>query len=158
MNESILSFKNVDPEALPLASASRLLRLGLTEQDRPVDELIRRLEEPDGAAWLPRTLAAHAGLGDRAQIETFIAPGADLNRLHQLKESGKKSLARHASGDARLAAIALYFLSVAAALRHHQSLICSRPRDEVTAVLLDLAAATAEPWSTMLSEAAIVRA
>ena len=59
------------------------------------------------------------------------------------------------SKDEAAAATAAYFVAVAMALVHHGEMISSQPRDELTAVLADLAAAAAAPWAELLMEAAL---
>ena len=45
-------------------------------------------------------------------------------------------------------------VSVAAGLKHQHRRICSRGREELDQILLDLAEAAAEPWAELLSGAA----
>jgi hypothetical protein len=49
--------------------------------------------------------------------------------------------------------MAAYFLAVAAALANHGALICSRTREELDPVLLDLATVLPGQWSEMLCRA-----
>jgi hypothetical protein len=155
MNESILSFRNIDPEAISVSSASRLLRLGFAGPRRPIDDLIDRLSLPDGHGWLQNALTLQFGIGPDEIEDSLCRGNATLASTEQLKELGKKAIAQHATAESRMAAIAMYFLAVAAALVHHKRLIASRPREEVNDALLDLASAAPEPWAKLLGEAAV---
>jgi hypothetical protein len=130
----------------------RLLKLGLTQPRRPIDELIERLSRDDGATWF-------LGLCQRQPLNLFglaneALPGgrASVAQLTELKETGKRML-RESGTDSRLIGMATYFLAVAAALANHGALICSRTREELDPVLLDLATVLPGQWSEMLGRA-----
>jgi hypothetical protein len=133
---------------------------------RPVDELLARLHTADGPAWLRAVLTAvvqdTATSAKNLSIEEFLNGGADVGQLEKIKDYGKRLLKSAASPADRCSGLVAYFWSIAAALRRHGVLIGARradqgqvPRDELHDALLDLAAATDEPWSAMLAEAAL---
>lgn len=132
---------------------TRLFQLGLSGPRRPVDALIDRLGAPDAAAWLERTMDRAPRVGELEPAGAVLG-GADADTLSRVKNTGKKLLADAGSEDQRLTGLALYFFAVASALAHHDTVICSRTRDELHAVLLDLAAACPEPWSDLCTKAA----
>lgn len=136
-------------------SSHRLLKLGLTEPRRPIDDLIERLSRADGATWFQALcqrppLSSLNALGSAG--EGMIQGRASVAQLTELKEAGKQLL-REPGPEARLTGMAAYFLAVGAALANHGALICSRPRAELDPVLLDLATVLPGPWSDMLCRA-----
>jgi hypothetical protein len=127
-----------------------------SDTSAPLLHLKQRLEQADGAAWLEACFARppFAPLDDagaRLRDGSF-----SLAELRALKERAKAGFAPGQPHDARLAAIAAYFLAIAAALSHHELRITSQPLAELRTLLIDLAASVAEPWSSFLSEAAFV--
>ncbi len=162
-------------------TTSTMLRIGVRGPARPVDELLARLEAAEGAAWLSAALAnaarlagvpvsacrvallAPAATPTSGSIERMLCEGAaTVTQLEMLKDHGKRMLKSAVTPDDRSAALAAYFFSIAAALKHHDTLIGARraggdhgPRDELHDALLDLASATNQPWTSMLGEAAL---
>lgn len=139
---------------LTYAEASRFLRLGLSRPDRPVDDLIKRLRQPDGAQWLASALVEVLGGSADSPGRKLLDPGTPLVELTQLKERSTDFARRASDSESWLMGMAGYFLSIGAALVHHSSLITSRSRDEVTRTLRQLAETTSPPWSSLLKRAA----
>ncbi len=146
------------PEDIPVDTATKLLRLGLGGRRRPVDDLIDRLHEADGAAWLSRALNAGPLHGIGAADAMLLEGKASVATLAAIKERSKVILERPRDREERLAGLAGYFLSIAAGLRHHGKVIGGRGREERDAVFLDLAAAAPPAWSEMLGAATMARA
>jgi hypothetical protein len=152
------------PPPLDASAAANSLRLllnsaslgGDAKGSTPVVHLRQRLEQEDGAGWLEACLARppFAPLADAARA--LIDGPVTLDELNALKERGKAGFAGSGARDERLASIAAYFLSIAAALKHHGRSITSQPLGELRTLLIDLAAAAAEPWSSLFSSAAFV--
>lgn len=140
---------------LPNETVTRLLQLGLAGPRRPVDALVDRLSMPDGASWFTQSLQRHPlkNIGDAEA--TLVHGRADLVALERLKEASKRLLHDAINENDRLTGLAGYFLAVAAALRHHNRIICSRSAEELHSVMLDLAAVAPAPWSDLLSAAAL---
>jgi len=126
------------------------------EPDTPLLHLRQRLEQQDGAAWLRGCLAKppFAPLADAERA--LVAGPLPLAELEALKGRAKRSFGPEQPRELRLASIAAYFLAIAAALKHHRACITGQPLDEVRALLLDLATAIDEPWSSLLSAATLV--
>lgn len=126
--------------------ASQLLRLGIAGPSRPVDDLISRLEQPDGVAWFSTQM------NDRtlARLCDGTAP-LDVLTLREVKEAAKQWLGRPSSVDERLRGLLGYFLAVALALRQHDENISSRPVPDIQSVLSDLATAIPDPWQSVLA-------
>lgn len=143
--------------ALGAPETARLLRLGMTEPTRPVDELIQRLRRPDGAAWLERSLAASPAARLGPARDVLIGSGLTLQQFIGIKEDSKRLLSEARDADSRLRAMLGYFFAVAAALVHTRQRICSKGRDELDPILLDLAEVSPEPWSQWLGTASLVR-
>jgi hypothetical protein len=147
-----------DPERLagdlPLAHASRLLRMGLSGPRRPVDDLIDRLRRPDGSPWLTSALAAALAPGESPR-ELLIDGGGSLERLRAIKERGKAMLQSFTTPQERLSGLACYFMSIAAALRHHRTPIGGRDDDELRSALLDLAESAPPPWDDLVAQATL---
>lgn len=144
-----------DPGVTEL-QATRLLSLGLSNDRRPIDDLIDRLDEPDGARWLERVLTARSADVNAALTPALSSPQTNLALLKAVKERGKTLVKETASGESRLEGLAIYFLALAAALVHHQRLISRQRMAEVRDVMLDLAAVAPTPWSDLLTRAAAI--
>lgn len=134
------------------AAASELLRTALSGPRRPVDGLIERLGRDDGAEWFDRTLRRLTASPDEPAA-LFVRGDAGLDSLIAFKEKAKGAVADGPTIEATIEASALYFIAVAAALRHHRRLITTRDRDELAEALIDLAAALAPPWRDLAIEA-----
>ncbi len=138
---------------LEAGTITRLFRLGLSGPRRPVDALIDRLGAPDAEAWLERALERAPRVGELEPVGAMLR-GADADTLSRIKNTGKKLLAEAGTEEHRLTGLALYFFAVASALAHHDTVICSRTRDELHPVLLDLAAVCPAPWAELCANGA----
>jgi hypothetical protein len=138
---------------LSAEQASTLLRLGLRGLRRPVDDLIERLRAGAGLEWLERALARV--LGGASPAAALAGGGADVAELTAIKEHCKAILRDSRDTEERLAAIAGYFLSIAAGLAHHGARIGGHGRDDLNEILLDLADVAPGPYSSLLATAAI---
>lgn len=121
-------------------SSKDLMRLGLSNASRPVDQLVELLERLDPASWLANTLGGLDSLRDAAP---FPGSGHPLEQLQALKEESKRS-----------GATAGYFVAVAAALVEHGERISSAPPAELRATFLDLASVTTDEWQEFWTGAA----
>jgi hypothetical protein len=129
---------------------SRLLSLGLSGKREPIDELVDRLRQPDGAPWL-RAALARGPLSELGPLEELLAAGsAKLSQMEELKKRSNALLENPAERDAFLSGMACYFFSIAAALVHHRRLITSQTREKLDPVLKKLARAVPEPWAELL--------
>lgn len=133
--------------------ASRLLRVGLRGPARPVDRLLDRLAEEDGAKWLHGVLSD--GSLDLLASATVDRGGADitLDALKSLKEIGKTSAMRADTRDATLRAMVGYFFSVGTGLAMFRENISSRSAEELDPILMDLASVSPPEWSAMFEKA-----
>ncbi|MCC5786424.1 MAG: hypothetical protein JJU33_06975 [Phycisphaerales bacterium] len=138
---------------LEAGTITRLFRLGLSGPRRPVDALIDRLGAPDSEAWLGRAMERAPRVGE-LELTGAMLRGADADTLSRIKNTGKMLLADAGTEDQRLTGLAIYFFAVASALAHHDTVICSRTRDELHPVLLDLAAVCPDPWAGLCTNAA----
>jgi len=120
--------------------ATRYLHVALDRPHRPIDDLIERLNRPDGESWM-------------AEVVGTVEPSArTLDELTATKNEAKRALAS-AAGELRLAAILRYFIAVGTALADHDALITGRTRQEVDDALSDLASATPRGWTELLLRA-----
>jgi hypothetical protein len=143
-----------DPDPLTIDVASTLLQLGLDGPRRPVHGLLDRLSEAGGAAWLESALSRVCeDLGTPREL--LVEGRASLEQLTTIKDRSKRLLRHADDGEASLAGVAGYFLSIAAGLRHHGALIGSRGRSELDGILLDIASVAPSPYSEMLSDATL---
>jgi len=129
--------------------ASRLLRVGLRGPARPVDRLLDRLAEPDGATWLDGVLS-------EGPLAVLVEPApSDLtpDHLRALKEMGKTAAMRADTRDATLRAMVGYFFSIAAGLAQFGQNISSRSAEELDPILMDLAAVSPSGWSAIFERA-----
>ncbi|HNQ22819.1 MAG TPA: hypothetical protein PKK06_06980 [Phycisphaerae bacterium] len=133
--------------------ASRLLRLGLSESDQPVDLLLERVQAAEGARWFASAVTAVFGESAGRPGAELLSPATTLARLRLWKRQCTALAEQAADQDSWLQAMLGYFLAVAAALAHHQAMITDRPPGEAQATLAKLAAAVPLPWSNLLSQA-----
>jgi hypothetical protein len=134
---------------------SRLLQLGITGPRRPVDALVERLSAADGAAYFKQMLA-RAPIKNLGDPEVALVHGrCDEVALDRLKEASKRLLQDAINDTDRLAGLAGYFFSVAAALVHQDRNITSRSTQELHEVLLELASVSPGAWARFLGAAAI---
>ncbi len=155
MNAADTNIPAGEGSPLALNTASKLMRLGISRSRRPVDDLIDRLREPDAAEWLDTALRSGPIPDDGAPVALLVEGTATAEDLVSLTERSKALLRTAGAGSQRLPGVAGYFLSIAAALRHHGVLITDRSRDELDPVLLDLAEAAPAPYGDMLSAATL---
>lgn len=129
--------------------ATRLIRLGLASQGRPIDDVIARLERADGEVWFEHSLAiAPLNAVTRAPIATI-----PLETIRNAKEAAKHLLRHPVDANERLLGVLAYFVCVGVALVQHNQLICGRGNAEVQSVLADLATAVPLNWSGLLAKA-----
>lgn len=138
---------------MAIHDASRMLRLGLSERQRPIDDLLDRIVTADGETWLADVLKTGPA-GSFGSPTTYLLEGkATLDQLTAIKQTSKSLLNSEPNPAGRLTALASYFYAVAAALRHYRTNISSRSRDELNPVLQELAAVSPSPWADFLDEA-----
>ena len=131
--------------------ATRLIRLGLASQGRPIDDVITRLERADGEVWFEHSLA----IAPLNAIALAHSSTIALETLKQAKESAKQLLKNPADADERLVGVLAYFVCVGVALVQHKQLICGRSSTEVRSVLADLATAVPLSWAGLLAKASL---
>ncbi len=142
-----------DFEKLKGKRLTSFLNLGFLAESRPVDELLKRLDEPDGVAWLERLMASSVVDGHGPTGELLAEESTSLDDLESMKDASKRLLKRAGTPDERLQAMVIYFLSIAAAVAHHGTAMTDRSRDELDPIYLDLAAALPEPWAGLAARA-----
>ena len=135
--------------------ASRLLQLGLSGPRRPVDGLVERLSQLDGHRWLESALSRGPACTFEDPESALIHGGATLDQLKEMKEDCKSLMKQSRDQETRLIALAGYFLAIAAAMAHYENCICSREREELDPILLDLASVAPGDWSNLLSRASL---
>ena len=136
--------------------ASRLLRLGISDAARPVDDLLDRLTEPDGPSWLAGVLT-DGPTGSYGCPEQSLAGGAiSLEQLRSLKQQGAELASSASSEVARLTALVCYFFAVASGLAHFGHNLTSRSGSELIPILDDLAAVTPPIWAALFKRAVAV--
>lgn len=142
---------------LDSSQATRLLKLGISGPKRRVDPLIDRLRSSAGKSWFAGILKRppFADLPDA--VGQFVQGRASLDQIVAFKDAAKHAVTAAQGADAELAGIAAYYIAIAAAMAHHNSLISSVNRTELDAVLLDLAEVLPSPWSELASRAALAK-
>ena len=134
------------------ARTARLLELGRTPPRRAVDLLIEDLHDHQGSNHLEELLTTSPLRSMGPLRECLIEGSADLEALIQAKEQCKQP-PEGPGLRTSLERQACYFTTIAAALVHHHRRICSRPMEELTPILLDLAGAAPQPWSDLFCQA-----
>lgn len=133
-------------------TAMRLLELGLHGPAQPLDDLIDRLRGQDGDAWFIEVMQRGlTGLDTAASRTSWHS--ASLDELTQLKNQAKSRMTSGTSHADLIAALAIYTMSVAAALAQHGVLISSRPRTVWDDELAALATFAPEPYRAVLLQA-----
>ncbi|MCA9309898.1 MAG: hypothetical protein KDA21_01760 [Phycisphaerales bacterium] len=143
-------------DSLSANAVSRLLPLGLSQPAGPVAALIERLALADGADWLAHTLAGGAFRDAGTSAAACAGGTATVAELRAVKESAKRAMGRSETHQEMLSATLAYFLSIGAALAHHNELLTSQPREQVDQALVDLADVLPDPWSGLLERAALI--
>ncbi len=133
--------------------ASRMLRVGLAGPERPIDRLLDRLSDDDGAAWLRDVLSD----GALAILDSVVAARRDrtvtVEALTTLKEQCKSAVVGRRDPEASLRAMVGYFFAIAAAIAVFGTIISSRGADELEPILTDLASVTPPDWSSVFERA-----
>jgi hypothetical protein len=125
-------------------------------QQRHAQDLVSRLCRSDGHQWFETTLR-HGPVGRLGNPREQLCDGvASLEQVREAKEQYKTLLQQAPDRESRLAALAGYFATIAAALAHYQTVICGRSREDLDPVLLDLAEVTPQDWASLLSRATLV--
>ena len=148
---SFVAYQEIDH-----SRANRLLGVGLGGDPRPVDELIGYLSSGIAAKWLEFALD-HGPMKEIGPAREYLLDGrATADQMRLAKNQSKRLLKKATTSQERLAAMAGYFISIAASLAHHRVVSSDRPYADIRNVLIDLATALPEPWSDMLGRATIV--
>jgi len=134
------------------ARTARLLELGRTPPRRAVDLLIEDLHDHQDSNHLEDLLATSPLRALGPLREALIQGSADLEALILAKEQCKRP-ATGAGLRGSLERQAGYFTTIAAALVHHDRLICGKSMEELAPILLDLASAAPQPWSDLFCQA-----
>ncbi|MCI0365895.1 MAG: hypothetical protein L0Y44_00035 [Phycisphaerales bacterium] len=143
------------PQDMSMEKASLFLRLGMSAPRRPVDDLIDRLNQPDGKRWLPGALEDGPMRGMGTPLDLLVNGKATVQQCMLIKDHSKVFVRKAMDNEAKMAGIAGYFLAIAAGLRHHGVLLTARERAGLRDILLDLAEALAEPYRALVSQAAL---
>ena len=151
-----MSNQSLSPDSfgdLSQEKAFELLELVLERPKLPVQELVQRIAREDAERWIEKSLGELLGRSDSA-ASLLVAGELPLERMVELKDQSKRSLKKSQDRDAKVAALAGYFFSVAAALAQHQTRICSQKGPMLQRVLSELAAAAPGAWGKLLAKAA----
>ena len=147
---SMMAFDQFDS-----SRANRLLGMGLAGAPRPVDELINYLSTGIASKWLEFALDHGPAKGIGPARAMLLEGAATPDQMRAIKDHSKRLLKKAATQQERLAAMAGYFISIAASVVHHRVVPSDRPYADIRNVLIDLATALPEPWSDMLGQATI---
>lgn len=140
-----------DPGGIESATIHGLLQASL--ENRPIESLVERLEQPDGDDWFDATIT-RLSVADGTDPRSALLEGATtLNALDALKRHGKSTVRGATTPDERSAGTLCYLLAMAAGVVHHGTLLSSRPADEVLRALAEVHAVTDAPWSDFLLRA-----
>jgi hypothetical protein len=135
-----------------LGRARELLQLSLSSATRPIDELLLKLEEPDGRVWLLNSIPEHI---DRAELTHLLLGKLPLYAVIERKDQSKTGIVEAATKNESLAAMAVYCLCVAAGIVHFNRLISTQSWRTWQAFLADLADVAPDEWRPLLFDAAV---
>lgn len=136
------------------ATAKTLLGLAAQRLARPVDELIRRMRQRDGESWLNIAVPTCASTSPE-ELASLLGGTASLAEMSACKERAKKQIAIAPTMDHALASLAVYCLSVAAALAHHDVCISTQSREQWDEIFIDLSECVPAAWREVLLKAAM---
>ncbi|MCH8148208.1 MAG: hypothetical protein IH987_09495 [Planctomycetes bacterium] len=139
---------------LTYVEASKLLKLGMTVPEHPVDRLVKRLRESDGSEWLTVALRELPEAISGAAENWLLDPSSSLAQIKRFKQRCIDLASKTDSEESWLIAMVGYFFAIAAALAHHGEIISTRKRDEVDGALRELENVVPDPWRAMLTTAA----
>jgi|GEM_PF-1689260 len=142
-----------DGHQLTYIEASRLLKLGLTSHENPVEQLVKRLRESDGPDWLVIALQKLPEVGGAEGEHWLLDPPVSLAVIKEFKQQCIDLAGETDSEETWLIAMVGYCLAIAAALAHHKELITTRKHDEVERAIRDLERVAHHPWHGMLTTA-----
>lgn len=150
-----LSRWNPDDSGSDLApdAARQVLNIGLKGPQRPVDDLIRRMRQFDGAQWFGMCMTM---LFNKPAHDQLSAEHLSLEQLVDMKERSKTMVAEAASSSESREALARYCACVAAALSMHKMTISSRPVTEWINLFVEIADAAPPVWRALFEDAAVV--
>lgn len=111
--------------------AAHLLDLAHGGGVRPIDAVLDRLTGPGGQAWLSDALQRLGG-----DVRTRLVDGGPVESFAALKEQAK--VLGNRGCESALAGRLGYFLTIAAALAHHNRLISSRSGGDIQPILVEL--------------------
>jgi hypothetical protein len=140
-------------EDIPGERLTRMLNLGITEKRRPIDELLDRLDEDDGPDWFENFIKAGPIASEGPATELLANGTASLDQMKSINKAGRALLKSASHREDRMAALIAYFMSIAAAVVHHETLITSRERKELDPLFFDLSASVPDPWAAFLASA-----
>ena len=135
------------------AQAARFLRIGLSGSSSPIDELVRHLSTPGGDSWFEEQMASDLFGGTENARWLLVDGRYGLEEIKEAKTKAKSLFAKEPGRSARLKGSLGYFLTLAAALAHHNRLISSRGRDDLDFAFEDLAYAVPDPWRELFFKA-----
>lgn len=141
--------------SLEAETLSTLLRIGLEGPRRPVDDLIDRIAQPDGNAWLDRLTRHELPLRERRIIQRVLLRQAQLDEVHELKALAKERLAQVRTSQERVSALLSYFVSIAGGLAQFRLSITRRGAGDLVPALLDLAEVMPDRMAGLFADAAL---
>jgi hypothetical protein len=135
-------------------TAITMLGLATTKSRRPVDELIRRLQQPDGLSWLDLGVPT-CGRTPPDQVAGLLDGSLTLEAMVAHKDRSKKQVSTAPTMDHALSSLAVYCLSVASALAFHDVMISTQKREEWDELFIDLSEVVPPAWRNVLLKAAM---
>jgi len=145
--------RQTDEVELTPGTMTGLLKMGLIEKQRPVDRLLDRLLEVDGADWFSEVIKEEPFITVFADPKTMCEGVVERLELKSLKSKGKRMCAPERGPEDRLRGTLAYMLSVAAGLVHRDEYMSSQPTSVIEPVLVDRSASVPEPWSGLFAAA-----
>ncbi len=141
--------------SLEQETLSTLLRMGLEGPRRPVDDLIDRIAQRDGHAWLERMIRHEIPACERRIIQRVLLRQAHLDEVHDLKAMAKERLAQVRTSQERATALLSYFIAIGGGLAQFHLSITSRGAGDLVPALLDLAEVMPEREASLFADAAL---
>ncbi|MGD9692420.1 MAG: hypothetical protein AB7G17_13365 [Phycisphaerales bacterium] len=139
------------PPRVSAAQATGLLKIGMGRPVRPIDGVIGRLRQRDGASWVDRRVEEAL----RGALTEGLAAPLDLlsgrlreEDLETVKRWCKKTVARRPEeSEESRGALLVYFLVLAVGAAHLEKRLTQRAGSEVGETLVDLSDALPAAWA-----------
>jgi hypothetical protein len=142
-----------EPDQLPDRTAASLMQLASVGEPRPIDMLLDRLTDPDGAQWFNQSIRRDSKASVLWPDGRYSSHGVTLERMRSLKQHAKV-IAGAGGFESTLRGTGLYFTATGVARVVLDQRISSHDDTVLAPIFADLSEAVPSPWRELFDEAA----